>query len=59
MAKGKKCAHEPCECLARESARYCSSACEAAAEESSSRCSCGHDGCSASERTSRHPSARG
>jgi hypothetical protein len=42
----KKCAHETCQCLARDGQKYCSTFCEDAKNVTSLQCDCGHPGCS-------------
>lgn len=42
----KKCAHEPCTCMAAEKSKYCSQFCEDSKGVTALKCDCGHAGCS-------------
>jgi hypothetical protein len=44
---GEQCAHDPCQCQAREGSKYCSDYCQTASISARSEygCQCGHDVC--------------
>jgi hypothetical protein len=45
----KKCAHELCNCQAREGSKYCSDSCEMSRGMTHLRCTCGHTECVTAE----------
>ena len=42
----KKCAHDTCNCMARDNDKYCSQFCKDSKGVTSLKCDCGHPACS-------------